>query len=201
MELEGQLDWRKLLPNTVAYHDTDAFKQTFADYPALINQWSPTAYCTPLGWVLRHGLYPILHWTLLHGANVNVQSEIGKITPIHQAVKWRGEIFVLPLVAAGADVTAPDEDGRIALDRCIFYSGSTNTRVIRLLLWAGSPPPTMEERRVVVQPFFDKLNACKRVARLLVGLQRFRRVPFPRDVAHLLARAVWDSRMEWMELG
>ncbi len=189
-----------------SYCNLDSLKHHLTVHPHLINV--PTHRGTPLVRAVVGNDADLVRWLLARGADPNQRNgEFGR-TPAHYAIRYCSTDILLILIAAGANLALRSHRENTAnydmygtpLDELLFYHLDGDVYPVEkapLLVYGGSPPPSHHKR--MFADMFERRRACARVALLIMGIQRFRRVSLTRDAARLLARAVWASRLAWIK--
>ncbi len=214
-------EWHELLRNMAMMSTNTARERIMThleQHPEHMNAAFPDDTSPPLVWAMFNCDWMLLQWLLQRGANPNATRGPYGRTPMHTAVFFGNTLPATMLIAAGADLSIRSHaayTGRIH-DRDELTAFGTpleellgtmnddtidlhNSAMVTWLVWAGSPEPLYGNRRSMKR-MFEQRRACARTALLIMGLQRFRKTLLTRDVARLLARAVWESRMEWIKL-
>lgn len=102
---------------------------------------------------------------LAHGANPNVQSQLGE-TPLVQAAHVGTLKTVQLLLRAGADVNIRDADGKTALMMATENCMDSETEIVTLLLKAGADPTLVDKSGKTAEDQASA-NGNKPLARLL----------------------------------
>ncbi len=135
---------------------------------------------TPLRLAVYDRSTDVVQWLLEQGADPNYAPH-GVPRPTDTAcVLGRMEILSLLLKAGGRPSGA--------------VPAGWQKSVVALLIAYGVPIASGGPKYARAAQMVKQRDACRRVAGLVVALSRH----MGRDVAVLLGRAVWDSRLEWI---
>lgn len=93
----------------------------------------------PLHYACGHGDLPMIRSLIQHGADVNSDDQRHLDTPLMAACReWAHSYVVRPLIQAGANCNAADDDGRTALHHSI--DPLMNKPLVELLIESGANP-------------------------------------------------------------
>lgn len=107
----------------------------------------------PLHYAARKGHVKVAQLLLLHGADINIRTRAGKVTPLLRAAFSGQEEMCRFLVQKGANVKAVDDDGQTVLHRAVC---SGNMRLLKYFLSIApelkSQPDNKGQLPVIIDP-------------------------------------------------
>ncbi len=180
--------WRKLC----ARGSVDGLKLVIT--PDNINK--TTVYDAPLMCAVWNGQTSCVHFLLGAGADVRVAADNG-----YTALHWARHAGMVRLLhRAGADMHAVNENGESPLARRL--ADKFEDECIEAFIDCGADVSALSIPASIAV-YVQARKRCGHVAMLIVGVRQLRRSRVlngnARDVAALLARAVWSTRSydEW----
>jgi uncharacterized protein len=139
----------RLRPEQLSIHEAAAagvmprLEQLVAADPASVNAWSPDGF-QPLGLAAFFGHPAAVELLLAHGGEVNtVARHPFGVNALHAALAGPTPDIARALIAAGADVNAPQRSGATPLQETAF---SGNLELARLLLAHGANPAAVDDQ-------------------------------------------------------
>jgi uncharacterized protein len=139
----------RLRPEQLSIHEAAAagvmprLEQLVAADPASVNAWSPDGF-QPLGLAAFFGHPAAVELLLAHGGEVNtVARHAFGVNALHAALAGPTPDIARALIAAGADVNAPQRSGATPLQETAF---SGNLELARLLLAHGANPAAVDDQ-------------------------------------------------------
>jgi ankyrin repeat protein len=139
----------RLRPEQLSIHEAAAagvmprLEQLVAADPASVNAWSPDGF-QPLGLAAFFGHPAAVELLLAHGGEVNtVARHPFGVNALHAALAGPTPDIARALIAAGADVNAPQRSGATPLQETAF---SGNLELARLLLAHGADPAAVDDQ-------------------------------------------------------